>query len=73
MKQPNIAGYLPTSSCPVKPIAFTESNRGRRYLRTKLDEWLAGLDPNRDEDRPAKTLVERMNENQTGRIKNRKG
>jgi hypothetical protein len=32
--------------CPVKPIPFTESSRGHRYLRTRLDEWLLSLDPN---------------------------
>jgi hypothetical protein len=32
--------------CPVKPIEFTRSSRGHRWLRVKLDEWLASLDPN---------------------------
>jgi hypothetical protein len=32
--------------CPVKPIAFTLSTRGNRYLRASLDSWLASLDPN---------------------------
>lgn len=32
--------------CPVKPIQFTKSTRGARYLRIRLDEWLASLDPN---------------------------
>jgi hypothetical protein len=32
--------------CPVKPIEFTKSSRGHRWLRVKLDEWLASLDPN---------------------------
>ncbi|MBB3465271.1 hypothetical protein [Rhizobium sp. BK377] len=32
--------------CPVKPIAFTDSARGQRYLRQRLDEWLFALDPN---------------------------
>jgi hypothetical protein len=32
--------------CPVKPIAFTQSTRGNRFLRTSLDLWLASLDPN---------------------------
>lgn len=32
--------------CPIKPIAFTDSNRGNRYLRTRLDDWLLSLDPN---------------------------
>lgn len=33
--------------CPIKPVSFTESARGERYLRTRLDEWLASLDPNK--------------------------
>lgn len=32
--------------CPVKPVQFTASSRGDRYLRAKLDEWLMSLDPN---------------------------
>jgi hypothetical protein len=32
--------------CPVKPIEFTKSSRGHRWLRVKLDAWLASLDPN---------------------------
>lgn len=32
--------------CPVKPIEFTQSNRGRRWLRARLDAWLETLDPN---------------------------
>lgn len=32
--------------CPVKPIAFTQSTRGNRYLTKRLDEWLLTLDPN---------------------------
>ncbi|MGO7133433.1 hypothetical protein AB9E06_21505 [Rhizobium leguminosarum] len=32
--------------CPVKPIAFTDSPRGGRYLRLRLDEWLMSLDQN---------------------------
>lgn len=32
--------------CPVKPIAFTQSSRGNRYLTKRLDEWLLKLDPN---------------------------
>ena len=34
------------SCCPVKPIQFTQSTRGHRYLRASLDRWLASLDPN---------------------------
>jgi len=32
--------------CPVKPIEFTRSSRGHRWLRIKLDDWLASIDPN---------------------------
>lgn len=32
--------------CPIKPIQFTQSTRGRRYLKASLDNWLASLDPN---------------------------
>ena len=35
-----------TQHCPVKPIEFTASAKGRRYLRHRLDEWLLSLDPN---------------------------
>lgn len=27
--------------CPVKPIQFTESTRGNRWLRTSLHNWLS--------------------------------
>lgn len=33
-----------TEKCPVRPIAITPSLHGRRYLKTRLDEWLASLD-----------------------------
>lgn len=32
--------------CPIRPIRFTASTRGERYLRQRIDEWLIGLDPN---------------------------
>ena len=32
--------------CPVKPIEFTQSTRGHRYLKASLDAWLSSLDPN---------------------------
>lgn len=32
--------------CPVRPLQFTQSTRGERYLRHRLDEWLVSLDPN---------------------------
>jgi hypothetical protein len=34
------------AKCPVKPIEFTQSTRGYRYLRASLDAWLSSLDPN---------------------------
>ena len=34
------------AKCPVKPIEFTRSTRGHRYLRASLDNWLVSLDPN---------------------------
>jgi hypothetical protein len=33
-----------TASCPVIPVVITTSKHGRRYLRTRLDEWLMSLD-----------------------------
>jgi hypothetical protein len=32
--------------CPIKPIEFTQSSKGHRYLRVRLDEWLSLIDPN---------------------------
>ena len=32
--------------CPIKPIRFTDSAWGERYLRQRLDEWLLSLDTN---------------------------
>lgn len=32
--------------CTVKPVPFTQSTRGHRYLRASLDSWLASLDTN---------------------------
>lgn len=46
--------------CPVKPMKFTESTRGERYLRQSLDAWLASMDPNKQTAAPKKSLVERM-------------
>ena len=34
--------------CPLKPIGFTGSSRGNRYLRQRIDEWLLSIDPNED-------------------------
>lgn len=42
------------AKCPVKPIHFTDSSRGDRYLRARLDEWLASLDPNEQPSQPVK-------------------
>lgn len=33
-------------TCPIKPIPFTLSTKGNRYLRHRLDEWLLSRDPN---------------------------
>ncbi|WP_434732883.1 hypothetical protein NL154_15005 [Rhizobium sp. YTUHZ044] len=41
-----ISYELFTHLCPVKPISFTDSARGQRYLRQRLDEWLLSLDSN---------------------------
>lgn len=48
--------------CPVKPIQFTQSTRGNRYLRPKLDEWLLSLDPNRAQS-PVRKFGDRLNGN----------
>lgn len=34
------------SVCPVKPLSFTESTRGDRWLKNRLDDWLLSKDPN---------------------------
>lgn len=44
--------------CPVKPLRYTESTRGERYLRQRLDEWLASIDPNMQSAPPRKSMVE---------------
>ncbi|TQX91257.1 hypothetical protein EQW76_00510 [Rhizobium sp. rho-13.1] len=36
--------------CPVKPLQFTQSTRGERYLRQRLDEWLVSIDPNKQSE-----------------------
>ena len=36
--------------CPVKPIQFTQSTRGDRYLRARLDTWLDSLAPDGSPD-----------------------
>jgi hypothetical protein len=47
--------------CPVKPIQFTNSTRGNRYLRAKLDDWLLSLDPNRESTQPTRRFGEKLN------------
>lgn len=32
--------------CPVRPLKYTQSTWGHRYLRQRLDEWMSSLDPN---------------------------
>jgi hypothetical protein len=32
--------------CPVRPVQYTSSPWGHRYLRVRLDEWMLLLDPN---------------------------
>lgn len=46
--------------CPVRPLKFTESTRGERYLRQRLDEWLASLDPNKQDAAPKRKFGERL-------------
>jgi hypothetical protein len=41
------------AKCPMKPIEFTGSSRGNRYLRVRLDEWLASIDPNKQLSQPS--------------------
>lgn len=43
--------------CPVKPIAFTSSSRGERYLRQRLDEWLLSIDPNKQNAAPTRRKI----------------
>lgn len=47
--------------CPVKPVSFTESTRGNRYLKSSLDEWLSSLDPNGQSSRPQRRFGEKIN------------
>lgn len=49
--------------CPVKPIQLTPSSHGRRWLRTRLDEWLSSLDPSGSEAAPPRrSLADRIGE-----------
>lgn len=46
--------------CPVKPIPFTLSTRGHRFLRHRLDEWLLSRDPNAQQS-PVRKFGDRLN------------
>ncbi|QHG70206.1 hypothetical protein [Ensifer adhaerens] len=46
--------------CPVKPLQFTQSARGERYLRSSIDDWLAMLDPNKQNAAPKRKFGERI-------------
>ncbi|WP_060530034.1 hypothetical protein [Ensifer sp. Root558] len=46
--------------CPVKPLQFTQSARGERYLRSSIDDWLAMLDPNKQNTAPRRKFGERI-------------
>src|SRR5689334_18282376 len=43
--------------CTVRPIAFTQSARGQRYLRARLDAWLDSLDPNGTGSQPQRRRI----------------
>lgn len=47
--------------CPVKPIAFTESSRGNRYLAKRLDEWMDNLDPNKTKPSEVRRFGDKLN------------
>ncbi|QQO20239.1 hypothetical protein JJB98_10085 [Bradyrhizobium diazoefficiens] len=53
---------VPTFSavCPVKPIEFTQSTRGHRWLRARLDAWLASLDTSNPETGSARRTIADM-------------
>jgi hypothetical protein len=46
--------------CPVKPIEFTESPRGHRWLKVRLDDWLSSLDPNVQHSTTRRRIGERI-------------
>jgi hypothetical protein len=47
--------------CPVKPIEFTQSTRGHRFLKASLDAWLSSLDPNaQSSPMPKRRIGERI-------------
>jgi integrase len=65
----NKAGTVAAKAlCPVKPIEFTQSTRGQRYLRASLDAWLSSLDPNAQSS-PTRRFGEKINggQGETGR------
>jgi hypothetical protein len=43
--------------CPIKPIHFTQSTRGHRYLRASLDNWLVSLDQNGPNSAPTRRRI----------------
>ena len=43
--------------CPIKPIHFTQSTRGNRYLRASLDNWLVSLDQNGPNSAPKRRRI----------------
>ena len=45
----------------VKPVSFTASTRGDRYLRSSLDNWLLSLDPNGASTVTARRFGEKIN------------
>jgi hypothetical protein len=47
--------------CPVKPLRYTDSARGERYLRQRLDEWMLSLDPNKQDSVPRRKFGDRLN------------
>lgn len=46
--------------CPVKPLKYTHSTRGERYLRQRLDEWLVSIDPNKQNASPARRFGDKL-------------
>jgi hypothetical protein len=47
--------------CPVRPVSFTASTRGDRYLRSSLDNWLQSLNPNVASTMAARRFGEKIN------------
>jgi hypothetical protein len=46
--------------CPVKPIEFSGSSRGNRYVKANLDDWLLSLDPNKQSSRTGRRFGEKL-------------